>query len=53
MAGQRLVKKIFDEYEIPILIGGYALQTNKIPKFAGKVIPDMELEKIPKILRSK
>ena len=53
LAGQRLVKKIFEQYKIPILIGGYALQTNKIPKFAGKIIPEMELEKIPKILRSK
>ena len=53
LAGQRLVKKINDQYKIPILIGGYALQTDKIPKFAGKVIPKLELEKIPKILRSK
>lgn len=53
LAGQRLVKKIFDQFKIPILIGGYALQADKIPKFAGKVIPEIELEKITKILRSK
>ena len=53
LAGQRLVKKIFEQYKIPILVGGYALQTDKIPKFAGKVIPEMGLEKIPKMLRSK
>ena len=51
-AGQRLVKKIKNEYNIPILIGGYAMQTEKIPKFDGKVIVDLNLEEIPKIIRT-
>ncbi len=51
-AGQRLVKKINDECKIPILIGGYALQTEKIPKFDAKVISEVNLEELPKIIRS-
>ncbi|AJM92388.1 MULTISPECIES: cobalamin-dependent protein [Nitrosopumilus] len=50
-AGQRLVKKIKDHINIPVLIGGYALRGEKIPKFAGEVIPDCGLEQVPKILR--
>lgn len=51
-AGQRLVKKINDEHNIPILIGGYAMQTEKIPKFDGKVISEVNLEELPKIIRN-
>ena len=52
-AGQRLVKKIKNEYEkTPILIGGYALQSEQIPKFEGKIIKDVGLEEIPKIIRT-
>ena len=51
-AGQRLVKKIKEEYNIPILIGGYALQSEKIPKFDGKVIVNSNLEELPKIIRT-
>jgi methanogenic corrinoid protein MtbC1 len=50
-AGQRLVKKIKEQYKIPVLIGGYAIQTEKTPKFEGDVICDVGLEEIPKILR--
>ena len=50
-AGQRLVKKIKEQYNIPILIGGFALQSKKIPKFEATVIPDVSLEEIPKIIR--
>ena len=50
-AGQRLTRKIKEHSNIPILIGGYALQAKKIPKFDTKVIPDSNLEEIPKILR--
>ena len=50
-AGQRLVTKIKERYKIPVLIGGYAIQTEKIPKFEGDVICDIRLEEIPKILR--
>ena len=51
-AGQRLVKKIKDQHGIPILIGGYAMQSEKIPKIDGKIIKEMKLEEIPKILRT-
>ena len=52
LAGQRLVRKINDECKIPILIGGYAMQTEKIPKFEGKVISESNLEELPKIIRN-
>ena len=51
-AGQRLVKKIKDQYSIPILIGGYAMQSEKVPKIDGKIIKEMKLDEIPKILRT-
>ncbi|MCE9652779.1 MAG: cobalamin-dependent protein [Nitrosarchaeum sp.] len=50
-AGQRLVKKIKEQYDIPILIGGFAFQSDNVHKFDGKVIPDMTLDELPKILR--
>ncbi len=52
LAGQRLVKKIKEQYSIPIFIGGFALQSKKIPKFEATVISDIPLDKIPKILRA-
>ena len=51
-AEQRLVKKIKEEYNIPILIGGYAMQSEKIPRFEGKVIANPNLEELPKIIRT-
>jgi methanogenic corrinoid protein MtbC1 len=51
-AGQRLVRKINDECNIPILIGGYAMQSEKIPKFDAKVISEINLDELPKIIRS-
>ncbi|MDH5698093.1 MAG: cobalamin-dependent protein [Nitrosopumilus sp.] len=51
-AGQRLVRKIKEEYNIPILIGGYAMQSEKIPKFDGKVVVNSTLEELPKIIRT-
>ncbi|MGY5152126.1 MAG: cobalamin B12-binding domain-containing protein [Candidatus Nitrosopumilus sp. bin_6a] len=50
-AGQRLVKKIKEEYKIPILIGGYAMQSEKMPKFDGIVV-NSTLEELPKIIRT-
>ncbi|QLH04742.1 histidine kinase [Nitrosopumilus oxyclinae] len=52
LAGQRLVRKITNECKIPILIGGYALQTDKIPKFDARVISKVNLEELPKIIRN-
>ena len=51
-AGQRLVKKIKEQYDIPILVGGFAFQEQKIHKFDAKVIHDVNLDEIPKILRA-
>jgi hypothetical protein len=34
------------------LIGGFALQSKNIPKFDAKVISDVPLDEIPKILRT-
>lgn len=51
-AGQRLVKKIKEQYDIPILVGGFALREEKIHKFDAKVIHDVNLDEIPKILRA-
>lgn len=51
-AGQRLVKKIKDQFNIPIFVGGFAMQTKKIPKFDATIIADSSLEEIPKLLRS-
>jgi methanogenic corrinoid protein MtbC1 len=51
-AGQRLVRKIRDQFEIPILVGGFALQGEKIPKFDATVISDSILEDIPKLIKA-
>jgi len=51
-AGQRLVKKIKKHYNIPILVGGFAIQSKKVPKFDATVIPDATLEEIPKFFRA-
>ena len=50
-AGQRLVQKIKTKYNIPTLIGGYAMQIEKPVKFEGTIIGDVGLEEIPKLLR--
>ncbi|MBT3762281.1 MAG: cobalamin B12-binding domain-containing protein [Candidatus Nitrosopelagicus sp.] len=52
LAGQRLVRKIRTHKKIPVLIGGYALQSKNIPKFEGQIITDCGLEEIPKILKT-
>jgi len=52
LAGQRLVKKINKEFNIPIFVGGLAVQGGNIPKFDGKVIEDTDLKGIKKIIRS-
>lgn len=51
-AGQRLVRKLEDQHSVPILIGGLAFQAKKIPKFGGRIILDMALEEMPKILKT-
>lgn len=50
-AGQRLVNKIKEQFDIPILVGGFALKSDKTPKFNAKVIADTSLEEIPRLIR--
>ncbi|MBT4325350.1 MAG: histidine kinase [Candidatus Nitrosopelagicus sp.] len=52
LAGQRMVKKIKGQFDIPILVGGFALHEEKIPKFDADVVTNTTLEEIPKILRT-
>ncbi|MBS3925648.1 MAG: cobalamin-dependent protein [Nitrosarchaeum sp.] len=51
-AGQRLVKKIKEQHSIPILVGGFAFQSEKNYKFDATVVPDVNLNEIPKIIRT-
>lgn len=51
-AGQRLVRKIRERFEIPIFVGGFAMQAHKTPKFDATVVIDPSLEQIPKILKT-
>ena len=50
--GQRLVKKISDSFDIPIFVGGFALENEKIPKFNATVLKNISLEQIPRIIRA-
>ncbi len=51
-AGQRLVRKIKERFNIPILVGGFAIEGENIPKFDAKIIPKSSLEEIPKLIRT-
>ncbi len=51
-AGQRLARKIKERFEIPIFVGGFAMQAHKIPKFDATVVIDSSLEQIPKMLKA-
>ncbi len=50
--GQRLVRKITDAYQIPIFVGGFALQSEKTPKFDATVLKDTSLEQLPRLIRA-
>ena len=50
--GQRLVKKIAESYDIPIFVGGFALENEKTPKFDGTILKDIGLEQIPRVIRA-
>jgi len=50
--GQRLIKKIKDSFDVPIMVGGYALEQEKIPKFDAKVFANLTLADLPKIIRA-
>jgi methanogenic corrinoid protein MtbC1 len=46
--GRRLVRKINKESDIPVLVGGLAVQENTSLKFGGKIIGDLSLSDIKK-----
>jgi len=50
--GQRLVKKIKDNFKVPIVVGGYALEQEKIPNFDAEVFADSTLNDLPKLIRT-
>jgi methanogenic corrinoid protein MtbC1 len=49
--GQRFVKKISEKYDVPVLVGGLALE-NKKAKFEGMVIQDNSLSKIYNVVKT-
>lgn len=51
-AGQRLVKRIKENCKIPVIVGGYALTNQKIPKFGVEVFKNSSLNELPKIIRT-
>ena len=51
-AGQRLIKKIKDKFKVPIVVGGYALEQEKIPKFDAEVFANTTLNDLPKLIRT-
>jgi methanogenic corrinoid protein MtbC1 len=51
-SGQRLVRKIKQEFNIPIFVGGLAVQGKNIPKFDGEIIDDLSLYGIKKKIGS-
>ena len=51
-AGQRLIRKIKDRFKVPIVVGGYALEQEKIPKFDAEVFANTTLNDLPKLIRT-
>ncbi|MGH1567432.1 MAG: cobalamin B12-binding domain-containing protein [Nitrosopumilus sp.] len=51
-AGQRLIKKIKDKFKVPIIVGGYALEQEKIPKFDAEIFANTTLNELPKLIRT-
>ncbi|MCY4490626.1 MAG: cobalamin-dependent protein [Thaumarchaeota archaeon] len=51
VAGQRLVKKISSVCDIPIFVGGGALQSENIPVFQAEIIKDMKLDAVLQKIR--
>ena len=50
-AGQRLVKKIKDVINVPIIVGGYAFENTQSSKFDVNIFRNSSLEQLPKIIR--
>jgi len=51
-AGRRLIKKIKENFKIPVIVGGYALEQEKIPKFDAEIFTNLSLDQLPKIIRT-
>ena len=51
-AGQRLIKKIRDNFKVPIVVGGYALEQEKIPKFDAEIFVNLTLNDLPKVIQT-
>ena len=51
-AGQRLIKKIKDNFDVPIVVGGYALEQEKIPKFDAEIFANTTMNDLPKLIRT-
>ena len=51
-AGKRLIKKIKEKFKIPVIVGGNALEQEKIPNLDAKVFGKMTLGELPKIIRT-
>lgn len=49
-SGQRLVSKINSQFNVPILVGGQAVE-GKDYKFDGEIIQNQPLERIPRIIK--
>lgn len=50
-AGQRLVRKIRENFRIPIFVGGFALE-NDNSQFEAQVIRNSELNQLPKLIKN-
>ena len=48
--GQRMIKKIKDQYDLPIFVGGQALENNK-SKFDAKIVQNEPLNVLPKLIK--
>lgn len=51
-AGKRLIKKIKENFDVPIVVGGYAFTNEIIPKFDANVFKKSVLDELPKIIRT-
>lgn len=50
-AGQRLVNKIMEQTNIPIFVGGFALEDND-SKFNAQVVRNLELNQLPRLIKN-
>ncbi len=51
-AGKRLVKKIKENSNVPIIVGGYAFTNENTPKFDVEIFKKSSLDELPKIIRT-